>query len=204
LELSDFAATAFMHFETASDEELAMDAQTGNLDAYDEIVRRYQERIWSFLYKFCPHQSELEDLVQDTFIKAYNNLHRWQPTGTFKSWLMRLAVNTGHDFYRKRRNEPLTIAQKTHKDAESDPLEEHLEEEAHATQEHPAAELVERIMLELKPDDRVVVTLQYYEKMTLQEISEKMDWSLANTKVKSHRARKKLEKALKAHGIETL
>jgi RNA polymerase sigma-70 factor (ECF subfamily) len=117
---------------------------------------------------------------------------------------MRLAVNTGHDFYRKRRNEPLTIAQKTHKDAESDPLEEHLEEEAHATQEHPAAELVERIMLELKPDDRVVVTLQYYEKMTLQEISEKMDWSLANTKVKSHRARKKLEKALKAHGIETL
>ena len=202
--MSDFAATAFMHFETASDEELAMDAQTGNLDAYDEIVRRYQERIWSFLYKFCPHQSELEDLVQDTFIKAYNNLHRWQPTGTFKSWLMRLAVNTGHDFYRKRRNEPLTIAQKTHKDAESDPLEEHLEEEAHATQEHPAAELVERIMLELKPDDRVVVTLQYYEKMTLQEISEKMDWSLANTKVKSHRARKKLEKALKAHGIETL
>ena len=72
--MSDFAATAFMHFETASDEELAMDAQTGNLDAYDEIVRRYQERIWSFLYKFCPHQSELEDLVQDTFIKAYNNL----------------------------------------------------------------------------------------------------------------------------------
>jgi RNA polymerase sigma-70 factor (ECF subfamily) len=204
LELSDFAATAFMHFEKASDEELAMDAQTGNLDAYDEIVRRYQERIWSFLYKFCPHQSELEDLVQDTFIKAYNNLHRWQPTGTFKSWLMRLAVNTGHDFYRKRRNEPLTIAQKTHKDAESDPLEEHLEEEAHATQEHPAAELVERILLELKPDDRVVVTLQYYEKMTLQEISEKMNWSLANTKVKSHRARKKLEKALKAHGIETL
>jgi RNA polymerase sigma-70 factor (ECF subfamily) len=193
-----------MHFEKASDEELAMDAQTGNLDAYDEIVRRYQERIWSFLYKFCPHQSELEDLVQDTFIKAYNNLHRWQPTGTFKSWLMRLAVNTGHDFYRKRRNEPLTIAQKTHKDAESDPLEEHLEEEAHATQEHPAAELVERILLELKPDDRVVVTLQYYEKMTLQEISEKMNWSLANTKVKSHRARKKLEKALKAHGIETL
>lgn len=204
MELSDFAATAFMHFEKASDEELAMDAQTGNLDAYDEIVRRYQERIWSFLYKFCPHQSELEDLVQDTFIKAYNNLHRWQPTGTFKSWLMRLAVNTGHDFYRKRRNEPLTIAQKTHKDAESDPLEEHLEEEAHATQEHPAAELVERILLELKPDDRVVVTLQYYEKMTLQEISEKMNWSLANTKVKSHRARKKLEKALKAHGIETL
>jgi RNA polymerase sigma factor (sigma-70 family) len=204
LELSDFAATAFMYFEKASDEELAMDAQTGKLDAYDEIVRRYQERIWSFLYKFCPHQSELEDLVQDTFIKAYNNLHRWQPTGTFKSWLMRLAVNTGHDFYRKRRNEPLTIAQKTQKDAESDPLEEHFEEEAHETQEHPAAELVERILLELKPDDRVVVTLQYYEKMTLQEISEKMNWSLANTKVKSHRARKKLEKALKAHGIETL
>ena len=83
-------------------------------------------------------------------------------------------------------------------------LEEHLDEEAKETQEHPAAELVERILLELKPDDRIVVTLQYYEKMTLQEISDKMDWSLANTKVRSHRARKKLEKALKAHGIETI
>lgn len=193
-----------MQLEKASDEELAMDAQIGDLDAYDEIVRRYQDRIWSFLYKFCPHQSELEDLVQDTFIKAYNNLHRWQPTGTFKSWLMRLAVNTGYDFSRKRRNEPLTIAQRSQQEGESNPLEVHLEEEANEQQEHPAAELVERILLELKPDDRMVVTLQYYEKMTLQEISEKMDWSLANTKVKSHRARKKLEKALKNHGIETI
>jgi RNA polymerase sigma-70 factor (ECF subfamily) len=191
-----------MQVEKASDEELARYAQNGSLDAYDEIVRRYQEKIWSFLYKFCSHQSELEDLVQDTFIKAYHNLQKWKPSGTFKSWLMRLAVNTGYDYYRKRRNEPMTVAQKSANDSAEDPVELLSNQVEKQKEEHPASEQIELILLSLDPDDRLVVTLQYYEKHSLQEIAEKLDWSLSKTKVRSHRARKKLETALKAYGIE--
>ncbi|MBT5926630.1 MAG: sigma-70 family RNA polymerase sigma factor [Verrucomicrobia bacterium] len=161
------ARVADKQMETASDEALAQEAQSGSLDAYDEIVRRYQERIWSFLFKFCPHQSELEDLAQDTFIKAYQNLHQWKPNGTFKSWLMRLAVNTGYDYYRKRRNEPLTIAQKTAKDTEADPLEILTHQVEETKEEHPASEMVELILLKLNPEDRLVITLQYFDRKSL-------------------------------------
>ena len=148
-----------MQVEKASDEELARYAQNGSLDAYDEIVRRYQEKIWSFLYKFCSHQSELEDLVQDTFIKAYHNLQKWKPSGTFKSWLMRLAVNTGYDYYRKRRNEPLTVAQKSANDSAEDPVELLSNQVEKQKEEHPASEQIELILLNLDPHDRLVVTL---------------------------------------------
>jgi RNA polymerase sigma factor (sigma-70 family) len=66
---------------------------------------------------------------------------------------------------------------------------------------HPNADLIEQALLNLKPEDRLVMTLQYYEECSLSEIAEQMGWSLSNTKVKSHRARKKLEKILSRCGI---
>ena len=189
-----------MLIETTSDEALALSAQQGDLDAFDEIVRRYQNRIWSFLFKFCPHQSELEDLVQNAFIKAFNNLHKWEPTGSFKSWFIRLAVNTGYDYCRKRKFEPITVAQKASINLEWDPLDS-LIDGIESESAHPHADLIEWILLKLKPEDRLIITLQYYEEFSLNEIAEQMNWSLSNTKVKSHRARKKLEAILKKHGL---
>jgi len=154
----------------------------------------------SFLFKFCPHQSELEDLVQSAFIKAFNNLDKWRPSGTFKAWLMRVAVNTGYDYYRKRKNEPISLAQRVEKDTELDPLE-NLVGSGEEKPSHPNADLIEQVLLNLKAEDRLVVTLQYYEEYSLSEIAEQMGWSLSNTKVKSHRARKKLEKILTRYGI---
>ncbi|MDA7680319.1 RNA polymerase sigma factor [bacterium] len=184
----------------ASDEELARLAQRGDLDAFDEIVIRYQERLWSLLFKFCPHQSELEDLVQNAFIKAYNKLDKWRPSGSFKAWLIRVAVNTGYDHYRKRKNEPISMAQRVEKETDLDPLE-NLAGSGEQPSSHPNADLIEQLLFKLKPEDRLVVTLQYYEEYSLPEIAEQMGWSLSNAKVKSHRARKKLEIILMGSGI---
>jgi len=190
-----------MKFETQEDADLVEYAKNGDLDAYDEIVNRYQERVWAYLFKFCPHQSELEDLVQETFIKVYKNLSRWRPSGTFKSWLMRVALNTGYDYYRKKRNEPLYMAQKWEGEIDFDPLEQ-LKQTVEKDSCHPNAELIERILIKLNPADRLIVTLQYYERLTLPEIAEQMNWSLAKTKIKSFRARKQLKEILNYYGID--
>lgn len=187
--------------EAISDEDLARSAQGGDLDAFDEIVRRYQARLWSFLFKFCPHQSELEDLVQGAFIKAYNNIHKWRSSGSFKAWLMRVAVNTGYDYYRKRKNEPISMAQRVENSLDLDLLGNLASGAEEEESSHPNADLIEQILHELKPEDRLVVTLQYYEEFSLAEIAEQMGWSLSNAKVKSFRARKKLEKILTRYGI---
>lgn len=186
--------------ETISDEALALSAQGGDLDAFDEIVRRHQKRLWSFLFKFCPHQSELEDLVQSAFIKAYKNIDKWRPSGSFKAWLMRLAVNIGYDHYRKRKNEPISIAQRGEGQTELDPFESLAGREENESS-HPNADLIEQMLLKLKPEDRLIVTLQYYEGLSLPEIAEQMGWSLSNAKIKSHRARRKLEKVMELNGM---
>ena len=192
-----------MQRDAVSDEDLVIQAQGGDLDAYDSLVARYQEKIWSLLYKFCPHQSELEDLVQETLIKAYNNLHKWRPEGRFRGWLMRIATNTGYDYCRRRKNEPITIAQKGEVDSDLEPLNLVMSKDE-TKESHPYSDIVERILIELKPEDRMVVTLQYYERIPLPEIAERLNWNLSKTKVRSHRARKRLETALKRHGIESV
>lgn len=185
---------------TSSDEELVRSAQGGDIDAFDEIVRRYQSCLWSLLFKFCPHQSELEDMVQTAFIKAYQNLDKWRPNGKFKSWLLRLAVNTGYDYYRKQKNQPISVAQRSQMETDQDPLaalaDPHGQESL-----HPNAELIERLLMNLKSGDRLVITLHYYEGFTLPEIAFQMSWSLSKTKVKIHRARKALEVVLEKHGL---
>ena len=184
----------------SSDEELVLSAQQGDFEAFDEIVQRYQGRLWSLLFKFCPHQSELEDLVQTAFIKAHQNLHKWRPSGRFKSWLLRLAVNTGYDYYRKQKNEPISMAQRSEVETEQDPLAG-LADPSGRESVHPNAELIERLLMNLKPGHRLVITLHYYEGFTLLEIATQLGWSLSKTKVKIHRARKELEVVLRKHGL---
>ena len=186
--------------DTTSDETLAKQAQSGDLDAYDEIVLRYQKRLWGLLFKFCPDRAELEDLVQNVFIKAYQNIDQWRPSGSFKNWLMRVAVNTGYDYFRQRKCEPIAVAQRSARDSEIDPLTL-LAEQVSPDSRHPNAELIDLLLAKLKPEDRMLVTLYYYQGYTLPEIGDRLDWGLSKAKVKCHRARKKLEVLLSEHQL---
>ncbi len=191
-----------MDLQSTSDESLAKMAQKGDLDAFDVIVERYQETLWRFLFKFCPHQSELSDLVQEALIKAFQNLHQWRDSGSFKSWLMKVGLNCGYDYCRKRNREPVHLAAiEKRSEEDSDPLE-NLASQVDQDSEHPNAHLVELILDHLKPDDRTLVILHYYERYTLPEVAKAMNWSLAKTKVKSHRTRKRLKEILQSYGIE--
>lgn len=191
-----------MDFQTATDETLAKMAQQGSLEAFDEIVRRYQKSVWALLYKFCLQNSDLDDLTQNAFIKAFQNLGQWKDSGSFKSWLMRVAANCGYDYCRKRKNAPLNPANQNRRSADDpDPLDE-LIETNQPTNEQSSVDLVRLILSDLKPEDRTLVILQYYEGYTLPEIAETMSWSLPKAKVKSHRTRKQLKEILFRYGIE--
>ena len=187
--------------DSLSDETLALRAQDGDLDAYNEIVNRYQGRLWGVLFKFFPHQSELEDLVQNAFIRAFQRLHQWKSTGSFKSWLVRVAINVGYDYFRQRRNEPISLAQQSASDGRVDPSNFIVAPVSEASS-HPNAELIELLLAELRPEDRLIVTLHYYEGFAFSEIAEQLGWGLSKTKLKCHRARQKLESLLKYRELE--
>jgi RNA polymerase sigma-70 factor (ECF subfamily) len=184
------------------DAELVSLAREGDLSAFDEIVRRHQDNITGLLFRFCPHRSDLEDLVQETMIKAFKNLNKWKETAPFANWLKKIAVNTGYDYFRKKSRQPASLAESSG-EANEIALEQ-LEDRAEARRRSPYTEEVQRLLATLPADDRTVLTLQYLHDMPLQEIADQMDWGLSKTKIKSFRAKRKLKEKLKIYGISRI
>lgn len=186
----------------STDEELALSVIDGNLEAYDVLVGRYQETFWRFLFKFCPNESELQDLVQEAFIRVYRYLPGWQATGSFKGWALRVALSAGYDHIRKQRRKPLT-------NRSWEPIEEEIEtllgeeDPFEADLPHPNAELIERVLSELRPQDRLLITLHYYDELSLPEIATRLEWGLSKVKVRLFRARRRLESMLTECGLES-
>lgn len=195
-------AESVTDYSNDDDSDLVSQARDGDTSAFDELVRRYQDNITGLLFRFCPHRSDLEDMVQETMIKAYRNLDKWKQTAPFANWLKKIAVNTGYDYFRKKSRQPVSIADKS-VEANEIALEQ-LEDRAEAKRRSPYTEEVQRLLATLPADDRTVLTLQYLHDMPLQEIAEQMDWGLSKTKIKSFRAKRKLKEKLKHYGISRI
>lgn len=188
-----------MESEPVTDKELVERARDGDLSSFDELVLRHQGMISRCLFRFCPHQADLEDLVQDSFIKAFRKLHLWKPTAPFEHWLRRIAYNTGHDYFRRSKRTPVALASRG---GESNELElERLADRTNIQEEYQITEQVQQLLSELPADDRLLLTMHYLEERPLAEVAEATGWSLSKTKVKSFRAKKKLRKLLNRYDI---
>ena len=86
------------------DLELVRRVQGGNLPAYDELVRRYQERIYATLYHMTSNHEDANDLAQESFIKAFQAIRSFKGDSSFFTWLYRIAVNKTINFLKQRRN----------------------------------------------------------------------------------------------------
>ena len=185
--------------QSAADLVLVNETLKGDLSAFDQLVRRYQGMVTKSLFRFCPQRSDLEDLVQETMIKAYRKLNTWEPSAPFEYWIRRIAINTGHDYFRRAARNPIAIADKAG-DANERALNDFTDNKDPYT-DYQYTERIQYLLIGLSPDDRTLLTLQYLEEMKLADIAEILGWSLSKTKVKSYRARKKLKKLLTKHEI---
>ena len=185
--------------QSAVDLVLVNETLKGDLSAFDKLVRRYQGMVTKSLFRFCPQRSDLEDLVQETMIKAYRKLNTWKPSAPFEYWIRRIAINTGHDYFRRAARNPIAIAHKAG-DANERVLNDFTDNKDPYT-DYQYTERIQYLLAGLSPDDRTLLTLQYLEEMKLVDIADNLGWSLSKTKVKSHRARKKLKKLLTKHEI---
>ncbi len=193
--------------DPASDQELAVRSLQGDLSAYDEIVRRYQIMIARSLYRFCPENADLEDLVQDTFLKGFRNLSKWKPKIPFGVWLRRVGYNLAYDRLRARKRNPLYLRIETYA---ADVGRKGLELPDMPDQSGAAdrgaltrSDLVRWLLDRLEAQDAMILSLQYLEELSLAEIALQTGWSISKIKVRSFRARNKLRKHLDNHeGLE--
>src|SRR5471032_1563457 len=89
---------------SAIEMDLVRRARRGDLEAYDELVKRYQERIYATIYHMTSNHEDANDLAQDSFIKAYQALKSFKGGSTFYTWLYRIAVNKTINFLKQRKN----------------------------------------------------------------------------------------------------
>ena len=193
----------------ATDHDLIALARTGSEKAYRELLDRYQRPVFSLVYRMVRDRELAEDLAQETFVKVFNHLDRFNPKYKFSSWIFKIASNLAIDTLRKR--EPVTVSLDGSRNAESADEIEATRITVESKDENPeefleAKELgqeIERAIGLLRPDYRTAILLRHVEGRAYEEIAEVMGVPLGTVKTFIHRARSELRETLAHLRIET-
>lgn len=176
---------------------LVRKAQHGDLHAYDELVRHYQERIYSTIYHMTANHEDANDLAQETFIKAFQALHTFKGDASFYTWLYRIAVNKTLNFLKQRRNRAAQLSlNDLDFNAEHDPGLVALISDRTPRRDNALAELQEKLnaaMLKLSEPHRLVVTLHDIQGLSHEEIGEIMDCNAGTVRSRLFYARQQLQ-----------
>lgn len=166
--------------QVGADEEgrLVAASLAGDPDAFAELVRLHQRRVFRLAGRFFRRPEDIEDVAQDTFVAAWRKLGTYKAKAPFEHWLTRVCLNCCYERLRKR------------KPAEQ-PFQLGLDPAVPAPA--PEARLeVERLLQTLPPQDRFILLLLDGEGWSVAEIAQRLGWTRTNVKVRAHRARKKL------------
>lgn len=172
-------------------------AKEGNRKAFEKLVLKYQRNIYVMVRKMIMDHSDANDLVQDTFMKAYLNLHRFNEQYPFYPWLHRIAINTTLNYLTKTSrfretfaDEQVDQGQRIELNTEN-PLEEIIESEM--------KEKVTGALQHLPVDQRMIFILRTSEQLSYQEISDRLNISVGTVMSRLSRARSKLKNLLQPY-----
>ena len=174
-------------------------AKEGDLPAYDELIQRYQERIYATVYHMTANHEDANDLGQETFIKAYKALKSFKGDSSFYTWIYRIAVNKTINFLKQRRNRTYMSLNDVDFNLEHDP--EMVALVSHNTPHRAAklSELHEKLnvaLLKLSEVHRMVVVLHDVQGMPHEEIGKIMDCNVGTVRSRLFYARQQLQALL--------
>jgi RNA polymerase sigma-70 factor, ECF subfamily len=173
-----------------SDADCAERARKGDRAAMQILVERHQAAVARLLWRFVKTRTDLDDLVQDTFLRMVRGLPNWRGHQPFIHWLLRIATNTGRDYFRRqtvRRRwtvEPSLSA--------GDLFELEAIDPGGDPASRSAANEVKTLLGRLPADDRTLLTLHHLEGWSLADIAGQFGWTVTATKLRAWRARRRL------------
>ena len=168
----------------------------GDAASFEPLVQKYSPRVFATARRYARRDSEVEDIVQEVWLKAFQKLKSFRGEAPFEHWLMRLAVRTCYDFLRgHQRNRETNFSELT--EPEGDWLERFVQQPDSADEHANAArQLIERLLEQLSPPARLVITLLEIEDRSVKEIAKLTGWSVPLVKVRAFRARAEMRKIL--------
>jgi RNA polymerase sigma-70 factor, ECF subfamily len=169
-------------------------AQSGEEAAFEELIRRHQQRVFGLVSGILRRREDVEDVVQQVFLKVFVSLKRFDQRAAFSTWLYKISVNECWDYLRKKKVRPLLY--------EADLSEEQVsrldgvvsadQPPASSSDRAEARDLLERMMEKLPEQDRELLVLKEVEGFSVQELAEILDLNVNTVKVRLFRARARL------------
>ena len=179
-----------------SEADLVRGARRGDLQAYDQLVKRYQERIYATIYHMTSNHEDANDLAQESFIKAFQALKSFKGGSSFYTWLYRIAVNKTINFLKQRKNRLHMSLNDIDFNAEHDPDVMALISEQTPRRAAGLTELQEKLnaaMLKLSEPHRLVVALHDVQGLSHDEIAKIMDCNIGTVRSRLFYARQQLQ-----------
>ncbi len=179
------------------DEYYITQTLNGNVNAYAFLVEKYKHMVFTLSIRIVKNREEAEEISQDVFVKAYTNLKSFKGDSKFSTWIYKIGYYASLDAIKRNKRQ-----------INSENIDEVYEADFGVLQnalsyleEKERKSIIKKSLLKLNEDEQVILTLYYFEEMPLKEISEVVNLSVDNIKVKLFRARKKLATILE-HVIE--
>jgi RNA polymerase sigma factor (sigma-70 family) len=160
----------------------------GNINAFSFIVDRHKDKAYNLAFRICGNHEEAEEIAQDSFLKAYKSLSAFKMKSSFSTWLYRIVYNTSISQVRIKKKGVLSLEDFPADATDfigSSPSEEEAEKEYRSS-------LVNFALQKINEDERGLISLFYYEDMSIEEISDVTGISKSNVKVRLFRARQKM------------
>jgi len=189
-----------MHEVAREDTQLVEEALGGNQLSFQLLIERYQERIFALARHYTKSAVEVEDIVQDTFLKAYRRLETFQRQSSFSTWLYRIAVNTALDFLKRMGRSPVQAVEDP--ELSASPVRAQAGSgiaiaapDARLRREE-VARITAEVLDELPEIFRTVLVLREFEDMPYQQMAEVLGISIGTVESRLFRARARFKEAM--------
>jgi len=185
------------------DATLMLRVKRGDRAAFAELVEKYKQPLFNFVFRTLRDEAESEDVAQNTFLQVYKSRDRYERTAKFSTWLFTIARNLCLNEIRRRSRHPAESIEESHAEYEDQPRQQY-EDKTHIAAPDKLlhgelAQKIEEALAELPENQRTAILLCRQDELSYEEIAEVLDCSLSATKSLIHRGRETLKEKLKPY-----
>ena len=178
---------------TTNDQVYIDSILNGDTNAFAVLVDRYKDLVYTLCIRMMKHTEEAEEAAQDTFIKTYKSLNKFKGDSKFSTWIYRVAYNTCLDRLKKNKRQQYPVEINEYTEHQVKTLDNALDQ----IEAKEKAQTIQDCLALLPSEDSFLLTLYYFEELSLEEVAKIVGLKPNNVKVKLFRSRKKLATILK-------
>ncbi len=165
---------------------------SGDTRAFETLIERYKHMVYTLAFKMVGIKEDAEEVAQDVFLKAFTALNTYKGDAKFSTWLYKIAYYRSLDYLKKNKRKLRTSTIDISEEYNVAALDGTLDE----LESSERKQMIKEAMEELAPNDSVIITLYYFEELSLKEIAKVMDLTPNNVKVRLFRSRSRLAEVL--------